>query len=207
VPRRSRTQVADSRAVILRTAVQEASVRGFEAASIGNLAAELGMSKSGLIRHFGDKEQLQIATFRAGVELFTEHVWRRVEAERPGLVRLLALCDAWLDYHTAADVLPGGCLMTTAVVEFDARNGRVHETVEHAMRLWHAVLAHEAARAMQDGDLPADADPADIAFALNALASSASTMYRLYADPAVLARARRLMRRTLGRLEDSPAAP
>lgn len=198
MPRRSVADVAESRAAILRTAVEEVSVRGFESASIGQLASTLGMSKSGLIRHFGDKEQLQIATFAAGVELFTERVWRRVADERPGIARLLALCDAWLDFH-AAETLPGGCLMTTAVVEFDARAGPVHETVAETMRLWGAVLERDAARAVADGDLPADAVPADVAFALNALASSASTTYCLHGDAEVFAQARRVMHRTLGR--------
>ena len=197
MPRRSESDVAASRAEILRTAVKEVSVQGFEAASIGQLAATVGMSKSGLIRHFGDKEQLQLATFNAGVDLFTERVWRRVEHEPAGIARLVALCDVWLDYH-ADERLPGGCLMTTAAVEFDARDGLLHRSVADAWRLWHAVLAHDAARAIADGDLPGETDPSDVAFELNALASSASTSYRLLDDPDVLVRARRLMRRSLG---------
>ena len=198
MPRRTQSQVAESRAEILRTALREVSVQGFESASVGGLAATVGMSKSGLIRHFGDKEQLQLATFAAGMELFAERVWRRVEDEQPGLPRLLALCDAWLDFHTD-DALPGGCLMTTAAVEFDARDGLLHQRVADASRLWHAVLEHDAARAIADGDLPAGLDPADVAFELNALASWASTNVRLLDDPEVLVRARRLMRRALGR--------
>ena len=42
-----------------------ASVEGLEGLTIGRLATELEMSKSGLFAHFGSKEELQISTVRA----------------------------------------------------------------------------------------------------------------------------------------------
>jgi len=44
-----------TRASILERAVAMASVRGFEGISIGRLASEAGMSKSGVFGHFGSK--------------------------------------------------------------------------------------------------------------------------------------------------------
>jgi AcrR family transcriptional regulator len=189
MPRRSRDQVAASRAAILEASVAQASVRGFEAASIGSLATSLGMSKSGVVGHFGDKEQLQLATLEAGIEQFVAEVWRPVErAHPPGTERLLALCDAWTAFHERG-TLPGGCLLTTASVEFDARPGPVRDAVALAMRRWLGLIEREAA-ALE----PSAGDPADVAFTLNALASAASTAFLLHGDPAVFARARRLMR-------------
>lgn len=196
MPRRSSAQVAASRSAILDAAVAEASVRGFEGASIGRLAGELEMSKSGLIGHFGDKEQLQLATLHAGLELFVREVWRTAEHEPPGRRRLLALCDAWLAFFER-EVLPGGCLITTASVEFDARPGPVHDAVASAMRRWLDLLEREAATARAEGDLPVDIEPADVAFQLNALASAASSSFQLHRDDQVFQRARRLMRRLL----------
>jgi len=197
MPRRSEAQVAESRAEILRTAVDEISVRGFDSASIGHLAGTLGMSKSGLIRHFGDKEELQLAALAAGIERFLDGVWLRVRDEPPGVPRLAALCDAWLEFHEAG-ALPGGCLMTTAAVEFDAREGPVHEAVADALRAWHGLLERDADRAIADGDLPPGTTAAEVAFELNALASWASTSFQLHGDAEVFGTARRLMRRSLG---------
>ena len=61
MPRRSATEVAGSRAQTLAAAVQLASVVGLEGLTIGRLADQLGMSKSGLVGRFGSKEQLQLA--------------------------------------------------------------------------------------------------------------------------------------------------
>jgi hypothetical protein len=62
------------------------------------------------------------------------------------------------------------------------------------MERWFGVLEREAGTAIKAGDLPADTDPADIAFQLNALAAAASYGFQLWRDPQVFARARRSMR-------------
>jgi tetracycline repressor-like protein len=64
-PRPSKGQT--SRTAILHTAAKLATMKGFDGLSIGDLAAEVGMSKSGLYAHFKSKEELE--SFRAGVFL------------------------------------------------------------------------------------------------------------------------------------------
>src|SRR5260370_28517184 len=50
-----------ARDTILHAAAAQATVDGLEGLSIGNLAAALGISKSGLYAHFGSKQELQLA--------------------------------------------------------------------------------------------------------------------------------------------------
>ena len=61
-----------TRQSILEHAVDLASLEGLEGLTIGRLADELGMSKSGLFAHFGSKEELQLATIEAARERFIE---------------------------------------------------------------------------------------------------------------------------------------
>ena len=61
---------AETRAAILDRAVDLASVEGLEGLTIGRLAAELEMSKSGLFAHFGSKQELQLATVAAAARRF-----------------------------------------------------------------------------------------------------------------------------------------
>jgi AcrR family transcriptional regulator len=197
MPRRSAEQVAEGRQAILDAATLEASVCGFEAASIGRLAERVGMSKSGLVRHFGDKEGLQLAALQAGTERFVADVWTPAAEAPAGRARLVALCDAWLEHHRHR-TFPGGCLLTTAAVEFDAQPGPVRDAAADALARWLRALEREAEIAVADGDLPAGTDPADLAFALNALAAQASISLHLFGDEEALARARRLMRGLLG---------
>jgi AcrR family transcriptional regulator len=198
MPRRSQQAVAATRATVTRAAVERASVEGLEGLTIGGLAGEAEMRKSSVFSLFGSKEDLQLATLEAAAEHFTDEVWDPVADERPGLPRLLALCDAWLDYHRQ-EVMPGGCFLTTATIEYDARPGPLRDAVAATMREWVGVLEREARVAIEAGELPTDTDPADVAFELNALAAAASYGFQLWRDPEVFDRARRSMRRVLQR--------
>ena len=197
MPRRSQSAVAETRAAVTQAAVERASVEGLEGLTIGGLAGETEMRKSSVFSLFGSKEELQRATLEAAIEQFREEVWSPVADEEPGLPRLLAICDSWLDYHRR-EVMPGGCFLTTATIEYDARPGPMRNSVADTMKRWLGVIEREAAVALEAGDLPAGTDPADVAFQLNALAAAASYGFQLWRDPEVFARARRSMRAVLG---------
>jgi AcrR family transcriptional regulator len=197
MPRRSAADVADSRASAVEAAVDLASVEGLEGITIGRLAGELAMSKSGLIGRFGDKEALQRAVLGAAIERFTNAVWRPARRHDPGLPRLEAIVDAWIA-HLRDGVFPGGCFVTTASVEYDARPGPLHDDAAVAVKRWLAVLEAEARQARDTGDLPADRDPADVAFELHSLASGGSVAGRLTGDTRALDRVHAAMRRALG---------
>jgi AcrR family transcriptional regulator len=197
VPRRSAADVADSRASAVEAAIDIASIEGLEGITIGRLANELGMSKSGLIGRFGDKQAMQRAVLAAAVERFTDAVWRPAKRAEPGLPRLEAIIDAWIG-HLRDGVFPGGCFVTTASVEYDSRPGALHDDVSGVVRGWLGVLEAEARRAREAGDLAADREPADVAFELHSLASGGSVAGRLTADAIALDRTRAAMRRAIG---------
>ena len=87
------------RAAVTQAAVERASVEGLEGLTIGGLAGEAEMRKSSVFSLFGSKQELQLGDAGGRRRQFTEEVWGRVADEPPGLRRLLALCDSWLDYH------------------------------------------------------------------------------------------------------------
>ncbi len=197
MPRRSAAAVAETRSAVTEAAVDRASVEGLDGLTIGALADEVSMRKSSVFTLFGSKEELQLATLEAAVDQFRHGVWRPVADRPPGKERLLALCDSWLAYHER-ESLPGGCFLTTATVEYDARPGSLRDAVAETMERWLRTLEREVALAVDSGELPADTEPADLAFELNALAAAASYGFQLTRDPEVFARARRSMRRALG---------
>jgi AcrR family transcriptional regulator len=192
MPRRSAPQVAGSRAQTLDAAVELASIVGLEGLTIGRLADQLEMSKSGLVGRFGSKERLQLAALDLAVEIFRDDVYEPAVVQPPGLRRLHAICDAWIDY-LGDPPFPGGCFLTTASVEFDSRPGHVNEAVRDVMDRWLDVLEREASVAIENGELPETCDPTDIAFTLNALAVGANCHYQLHRDTRALKRARRAM--------------
>jgi AcrR family transcriptional regulator len=197
MPRRSAAAVAETRADVTGAAVMRASVDGLEGLTIGGLADQVEMRKSSLFSLFGSREDLQLATLRSAIALFVEAVWEPVADVEPGRQRLLALCDRWLGFHER-EVLPGGCFLTTATVEFDARPGTLRDEVAATWRRWLRLIERDVEVAVDSGELPATTDPPETAFHLNALASAASTQFQLTRDHAVFARARRAMGAVLG---------
>ncbi len=155
------------------------------------------MSKAGVVGGFGSKEALQLAALDRAIEVFRREVVERGAKEPAGLPRLRAYGDAWIDY-LSRDVFPGGCFLTSASAEFDGRSGPVRDAVDDALDLWRRALEREATIAIEAGDLPSDADAADVAFAMLGVALALNQNRQLHRDRRATRRARRLMARTLG---------
>jgi AcrR family transcriptional regulator len=176
------------RSVLART-VEIASVEGLEALSVGRLATELGLSKSGVFALFGSKEELQLATVREAGRIFAERVVRVAEDEPAGVGRVWRLCEAWLEYSRGR-VFPGGCFFYEVVAEFDARSGPVHEAVARAQRDWTAYVERTVAGARDAGELRQDTDVPQLAFELVALMETANGIAVLRAEETAYRRAR-----------------
>ena len=187
-----------TRQAILGVAVDVASAEGLEGLTIGRLAAELSMSKSGLFAHFGSKEELQLATVEAARDIFIREVIRPAFEAGKGLARLWKLCDVWLAY-VRGEVFRGGCFFAAAAAEFDGRPGPVRERVAGIMKEWLATLRASISEAREAGQLDAEADPAQLAFELNALEMGANWAFQLYGDRQAFARARDAMLERLRR--------
>jgi AcrR family transcriptional regulator len=186
-----------TRRAILATAVNVASVEGLEGLSIGRLAIELDMSKSGLFAHFGSKEELQISTVRAAAAIFVQHVIRPAEERfEPGIARLRAALDSWLDYMEPGP-FEGGCFFAAAAIEMDGRPGPVRDAVAAQMTSWAGLLTDYARTAIERGELRADTDPEQLAFELDALGTAVNSGWQLHEDTAVFERGRRAIARRL----------
>jgi AcrR family transcriptional regulator len=192
MPRRSVADTARTHAAIVERAVNVASVEGLEGLTIGRLAADMNMSKAGVLGHFGTKEELQLAAMETAFRVFTREVWEPASEAAPGRARLVAVADAWLDY-LRRDVFPGGCFVMAASCEFDDRPGRVREALAAAYRRWLDALAEEARIAVGAGELPRGTDPQDVAFGLNAIAMGVNQARRLFGNEAAVERGRRAM--------------
>ena len=155
------------------------------------------MSKAGILGPFGTKESLQLAAVDEAVRIYRRELWDRAVKKPPGLPRLEAIVEHWNAY-LEGDVFPGGCFLAAASTEFDGRYGRVREAVENAMALWNGVLESEVAAAVDQGDLPPETDPEQVAFEIGAIAIGTNQAHQLRGDPQAGARGRRAMRRVLG---------
>jgi AcrR family transcriptional regulator len=187
---------ARTRATILERAVDIASVDGLEGLTIGRLASELQMSKSGLFAHFGSKEELQLATVGAAAARFLKEVVAPAQSEPEGASRLRAYCDGYLDY-LQRKVFPGGCFWAAAAAEFDDRPGPVRDVIRAGVSGWMGELERQAAIARVN-------DARELAFEIYSLGLGANTCFRLLSDERAFDRARAAIER---RLPPRPTTP
>jgi AcrR family transcriptional regulator len=188
-----------TRESILRTAVQLATVEGIDGITIGRLASELGMSKSGLFAHFGSKEELQLATIDAAREIFVETIITPAREAERGLPRLEALVDHWLEYMRR-EVFRGGCFFDAVRGEYNSRPpGPVRDAVWADFASWSEILVNRVKAAQAAGHLDPGADPEQVAYEIDALGGAANVRFQLDRDERWFDRARVAIR---ARLED-----
>ncbi|MET8452514.1 TetR/AcrR family transcriptional regulator [Streptomyces sp. NPDC005209] len=178
-----------TRRAVLRRTVDIASVEGLEALSVGRLAGELRLSKSGVFALFGSKEELQLATVREAGRIFAERVVRPAEETPAGIGRVWRLCELWLEYSRGR-VFPGGCFFYGVIAEYDARTGPVHDAVVHAQRYWTALVERTIDEARTAGELRPDTDVPQLAFEMVALMETANAVSVLHDEEVVYRRAR-----------------
>jgi AcrR family transcriptional regulator len=195
-PRRSAAEAQATRGRILDRAAEIASEEGLDGITIGRLAEELEMSKSGVHKHFGTKETLQISTLDKAFVDFWHRVVEPALAEPPGLRRLRAVCANSVN-HLEAPLLPGGCLMTAALTEYDGRPGRVRDAVAEVWSRWRGQLRADLTTAVDDGELPAGFDVDQALFEIVAAGLALNAAMQLQHDRAAAGRARRAIERAL----------
>jgi AcrR family transcriptional regulator len=176
------TRGAATRAAILARGVDLASAEGLEALSIGRLAGELEMSKSGLFAHFGSKQELQLAIVEAASQLFREAVIDPVRAVPDGGERLRAMTSAYI-LHLESNGYSGGCFWAATSAEYDDRPGPVRDAIAAALDAWLGELERQAR-------IAGVAEPERLAFELYALVMGANARFRLSGDRRVFAYAR-----------------
>src|SRR6201991_3703045 len=201
-----RAQGERTRQAILEAAVHIASAEGLEGLTIGRLAMELSMSKSGLFAHFGSKEDLQVATVEAARAIFINEVIRPAFETAQGLLRLWSLCDTWLGY-VQSGVFRGGCFFAAVAAEFDSRPGPVRDRIAEIMKEWLSTLSNAIVEAQNAGHLNKEIDATQLAFEFNSLELGANWAFQLYGDPRAFKRAREAILERLNRYATTIGGP
>ena len=183
------TPFPNKRAQILHQGLDLLTTTGFSGVTIGVLAEQTGMSKSGLFARFGSKEDLQL-----GLLDQTDQVIKLVLApamqEPEGLPRLRALVHHWLGWTTRAG-LNGGCPMVAGMFELDDQPGPVRDRLLVMESQWRGFLAEVTAQAVERGHLSAELDVEQFVWELSGIYLSHHASVRFVKDPKSDERAKR----------------
>jgi AcrR family transcriptional regulator len=187
---RATSKGAETRQAILTHALALATRVGIEGLTIGRLADDLGMSKSGLIAHFQTKEALQVQVLETGAHRFVEEVLRPALKAPRGAPRLRAIFEGFLAWE-ASPSLPGGCPLIAAATELDDRPGPARDYLVQSQRDLLDLVVGTVRSAIQEGQFRADVDPEQFAYEFWGAMLSYHHASRLMRDPRAPERAAR----------------
>jgi AcrR family transcriptional regulator len=171
-----------TRNAILERATALASRSGLAGVTIGRLAEELGMSKSGLFSHFSSKEGLELAILEFAAARFVDAVIKPALAAPRGEPRVRALFEGWQDWPDRSG-LPGGCLFVAAAAELDDRPGEARDRLAAMQRDWLETIATVVRTGITEGHFRKDLDAEQLAHDLYGVMLVAHHTSRLLRDP------------------------
>lgn len=133
--------------------------RGFDGASLSELTAAMGINRPSLYAAFGDKDQL----FQSALDRYVE---RNMGYVTDALAQATAhdVAAAFLEGNAMAVTRPGrpaGCLSVQAAVATEGST-QLASLAENRARI-NTLFADRFRRAIDEGDLPADEDPEELA--------------------------------------------
>lgn len=142
---------------ILRQGLALMSQSGLAGVTLGVLADQVGMSKSGLFAHFRSKEDVQIGLLQYTAQFATTQVVEPAMRVDEGLPRLKALVHNWFGWAQRAG-LPGGCPVAAGLFEFDDVEGAVRDKILAMENQWRGMLKQFVQHAIDRGHLRQDLD-------------------------------------------------
>jgi AcrR family transcriptional regulator len=177
----------DTRLAVLDQAVELARRVGLSGLTIGSLAEQASLSKSGLFGHFHSKEGLQIQVLEHARARFEDAVARPALRTARGEPRLRALFEHWVRW----DTMPGGCPFVAAAADFDDQPGPVRDRLVRDQRDLMDMIATVFRTGITEGHFRADADPDQFAQDFHGVVLAYHHAIRLLGDGLAETRARR----------------
>jgi len=170
---------------------------GLEGLTIGRLADELKLSRSGLFAHFRSKETLQLQVLSTAALQFTDGVIRPAVQAPRGLPRVQALFERWLMW--LKDGNSGGCIFIATSVELDDKPGPVREALVSIQREWAKTRARIAQTAVDQKHFRKNLDCEQFGHDMMSIILGFHYSARLLGDAKAEERARRAFRELIER--------
>jgi len=162
---------------------------GLEGVTLGVLADQVGMSKSGLFAHFKSKEEVQISLLEHTKEVGAKYIIAPAMGSPEGLPRLKALVKNWFGWAPRAG-LPGGCPVAAGMFEFDDVESPVRDKISEMEAEWRGLLTRVVQRAVELGHLRAKLDVDQFVWELSGIYLSHHAAQRFLKSPDADRRAR-----------------
>lgn len=164
---------------ILNVAFKLASENGLESLTIGELAKQCGMSKSGLFAHFNSKDNLQVSVLEYANEVFIGRVIAPARDAYKGNYeqKLRSLLANWLDWNHS---FQGSCMFLDAWRETCLEQQPTQKALKRAVEGWLEYLRIQINGGIENKEFQSSLDPRQATFELYGLYLSAHLYYSIH---------------------------
>ena len=131
-----------TKARILEEATRQAALRGLTGVSLNDVAEAVGLSKSGLFKHFESKEDMHLAVVHLVTDRFRDLVWTPAAELPPGRARLEKVFDLWLHW-CEEDWAESGCPLMQLSIELDDQPGPTRDLLHKQLQNFRKTVTRE----------------------------------------------------------------
>jgi TetR/AcrR family transcriptional repressor of nem operon len=171
--------------VVLDRAMRLFWTRGYEATSIEQLVARMGIQRGSLYGAFGDKRGLFFAAIERYDRVMTARLLATLDAPGSGLAAIRAFFRLKLAVARQRG-RPRGCLVTNSAAELASRDRGTASRVGATLGRIEAAFHRAVVRAQQAGEIDPGRDGRALARFLTSSAQGLSVMAKTAPDRAVL---------------------
>ena len=169
----------------LHSAMNVFWLKGFEAASLADIMAATGLSKSSLYATFGDKRSLFLAAFKAYQKERLRYLAEILEPGKPSRQSIQAFFNQLVDY--ARDESHGcGCMTANEAVELAPHDPEVRQMVSDDFRAIEDLFSQAITLGQADGSIASRREPQVLARFLVVSLQGLQVMARAKVDRAQL---------------------
>lgn len=181
---------------ILSHGLGVASRQGLNAITMGTLARELDLPRSGIADHFSDRESLQLGVLEQATQIFLRDVVTASSSAAAGELRLKSLFTRWIAW-SRAPMLKGGCPFVHASREAGELAAPVRTRLKEVLDGWSQMLADAIDHGKRAGHFRSDLDTEQLIFELHGLYLSHHFFHWYMKDRAAEARTHKAFARLI----------
>jgi AcrR family transcriptional regulator len=182
---RKREKSEQTLAAIVGAAMDLTARHGLQNLALGDIAKQLGISKSGVFVRVGSLEALQLLVVDECERQFRDLVLIPTLSEKPGLPQVDAVVRLWIAH--------GGTMKALLGAHYESQSGEdvseLGRRLQSGMSNWRKRLEGLVAHALTLGQLRADTDPGQFVFEIFGLMLGYLYDTRMSQDPRHQARA------------------
>jgi len=160
--------VADAAAVF--------NTRGYDGTSLAELMAATGLTKGGIYRHFGSKEELAAEAFDFTWAAAIERRVPEIDEKKDGIGWLRALIA---NFVTRRPAVAGGCPLLNTAIDADDGNPVLRARVTRALDHWMSRIESTVKHAIRRKQIRPDVNPKMVATLVVATLEGALMVSRL----------------------------